>query len=162
MRTNETEWRSNEGAPPGRRRLLAALATGVAATAASALVPALLISLQAFVTRDADLITRFATAAAEPVALVGASTVVWLASRRAGRHDGLVRGVASTLAMLGAALWVGDVDRWTAIAGVALPTLGLLAGRRGPAIVPPAEPEALPLPMATLEVAAREVQRDPR
>jgi hypothetical protein len=96
---------------------------------AGILVPTVVITIQAFLTRDAARISAFASAVAEPLALTGSAGVVALWPQLVSRRSSLLLGVTGALGVLAAALWVNDVDRWTALAVALLPLLRILRHR---------------------------------
>lgn len=103
---------------------------GVASVVASIVVPSVVISGYALFVRDAMRVTHFALMVAEPLAFVGALVTTAMVARRTSRDRsarwGAVIGVAASAAMLGAAIWVHDVDAWTAAAVVLLPVAGMV------------------------------------
>jgi|GEM_PF-6667000 len=110
------------------RTPLALLSAAAACVVASVVLPSVVITLYALGTRDAEAVTRFAVAVAEPLALLGAGGATVLLARRAGRWT----GVAAAAGILGAAIWVNDVDAWTYAALAGLPVVGWLAARERP------------------------------
>lgn len=110
------------------RSFLALVSTTAASVVASVALPSAVITLYALGTRDTEAITRFALAVAEPLALLGAGGATALLARRVGRWT----GVAAAAGILGAALWVNDVDAWTYAALAGLPVVGWLAARGRP------------------------------
>jgi hypothetical protein len=128
---------------PGRVRLrmsvnsltrwLVLAAASVAAVAASVLVPSLGITAYAFKIRDAHATTDFALQVAEPLALAGAlGATTLIATLTAPRYRdpakwGTMLGAAAAAGMLGAAIWVNDVDDWTTAAVGLLPVAGGLS-----------------------------------
>lgn len=115
----------------------AAAVAAVAALAASIALPTAVITVYALRARDIGLITAFANSVAEPLGLLGAGAATFGVTRFAVRKAFIGRAVvpwiggAAAAAMIGAALWVGDFDVWTAAAAVVVPGAALLAGRRG-------------------------------
>lgn len=116
-------------------RWLAPLLVGPASVAAAIALPSLAITAYAWTTRDAERITAFALAVAEPLALLAALAMTGLTAYRTARRAvrptrwGLLLGSIAAAGILGAALWVNDVDGWTGAALVLLPLAGVLGAR---------------------------------
>lgn len=120
--------------PPSPAPRIALVAT--ASVVGTIVVPSVLISLYAAVIPEGMRVTTFALRVAEPVALAAAVAITasgarWTARRSARpRATGALTGVAAAVVGVACALWVGDVDGWTAAAVVLQPLAGLLGGWR--------------------------------
>jgi hypothetical protein len=131
------------------KRTLQLAAVALGSVAASILLPSLVITAHAWMTREGVEIARFAARVAEPLALLGAAGVALAAARRRPRSWStagswsLAVGIVSAGAIVAAAYRVGDVDLWTAAAAAVLPAVALLGGRRAGAESRPA-PSAAP------------------
>jgi hypothetical protein len=108
-------------------------AIGLVTVAASILLPTVIITIYALLVRDALRIGIFAVSVAEPLALVGAAGVAFLAARATvswwnGRPQvwGAIVGVLAATWMVAAAIRVQDIDGWTAAAAILLPVVGAL------------------------------------
>ena len=135
------------------RRILHAwgvpLAVAIGAVLANGLLPSLAISLYALAVPDPSRISAFATAVAEPLALLGSTVVtvggvVW--SRPAvhsARRWGALLGVAGALGVVIGSAQAGDLDGWTAATVVLLPATAVVvaatraAQRRDTHAIPP-------------------------
>lgn len=142
-------------------RVATAAVAAVAAVTAGIALPASVITLHGFLTGDAGEITTFARTVAEPLALIGSAAATYGIARYAVRRRGagvqIVPwiGGAAAAGVIAAALWVADVDMWTAVAAVSLPAAALAGGRKArPAVAD--DPARLGAPVPGPVSAARE------
>lgn len=119
-----------------RRCLLAwsePLALSLGAALANGLLPSLAISLFALVVPDGARISAFASAVAEPLALLGslALTVAVAAWSppvlRPGRRWGAILGLSAAAGVVLGSAMAGDLDGWSAATVVLLPAGAVLA-----------------------------------
>lgn len=102
---------------------------------AGVVVPGVTIAVYALVVGNPERIGAFASAVAEPLALVGSTATVATVARFMKQPSqtpgwGALLGCAGAVAVAGAAFVFGDADVWTAAAAGILPLSGYAAALR--------------------------------
>jgi hypothetical protein len=121
------------------RSVVILVVVAIATLLARILVPTIVITAYASFADTPAAVGAFAASVAQPLALAGAAcvafTAAWLRPAQwPGSAHGwsLSAGAAGAIALVTGGLWLANLDLWTAIGVVVLPTVALLATRRTP------------------------------